>query len=157
MFLCHIMTQRCFMLCTTYTNFWSINCHHLSCEFEPHSRRGVHDKTLCDQVCQWLATGLWISLGTPISATKVVNWNIFESGAKHLTSNGQLISINEKNWLAESMFLVGVHWMEFVSRVKFCQLQTNVKHFRTIPFLLPPDWAVLYWSCSATNHLRQLF
>ena len=46
--------------------------HHLSCEFEPHSWRGVLDKTLCDKVCQLLATGLWISLGTPISATKVV-------------------------------------------------------------------------------------
>jgi hypothetical protein len=46
--------------------------HHLNCEFEPHSCRGVLDKTLCDKVCQWLATGLWISLGTPISATKVV-------------------------------------------------------------------------------------
>jgi hypothetical protein len=40
--------------------------HHLSCEFEPHSWLGVLDKTLCDKVCQWLATGLWIS------ATKVV-------------------------------------------------------------------------------------
>ena len=24
--ICIIMTQRCFMLCTTYTNFWSIIC-----------------------------------------------------------------------------------------------------------------------------------
>jgi hypothetical protein len=46
--------------------------HHLSCEFEPHSWRGVLDKTLCDKVCQLLATGQWISLGTPISTTKVV-------------------------------------------------------------------------------------
>jgi hypothetical protein len=30
--------------------------HHLSWEFEPHSWRGVPDKTLCDKVCQWLAT-----------------------------------------------------------------------------------------------------
>jgi hypothetical protein len=30
------------------------------------------DKTLCDKVCEWLATGLLISLGTPISATKLV-------------------------------------------------------------------------------------
>jgi hypothetical protein len=35
------------------------------------------------------------------------------------------ISINEKNWFAESMFFVGVHWMEFVSHVKFRQLQTQ--------------------------------
>ena len=46
--------------------------HHLSWEFEPHSWRGVLDKILCDKVCQWLATGLWISLGTPISARKGV-------------------------------------------------------------------------------------
>jgi hypothetical protein len=41
--------------------------HHSSCEFEPHSWRGVLDTTLCDKVCQWLATGLWISLGFPIA------------------------------------------------------------------------------------------
>jgi hypothetical protein len=26
--------------------------HHYSCEFEPHSWRGVLDTTLCDKVCQ---------------------------------------------------------------------------------------------------------
>jgi len=30
--------------------------HYWSCEFEPRSRRGEHDTTLCDNVCQWLAT-----------------------------------------------------------------------------------------------------
>jgi hypothetical protein len=65
-----------------------ITYHHLSCEFEPHSRRGVLDKTLCD-------------------------------------INFLFISINEKNWFAESRFFVGVRWMEFVSHVKFRQLQTQ--------------------------------
>jgi hypothetical protein len=32
-------------------------------------RRGVFDTTLCDKVCQWLATGQWFSLGTPVSST----------------------------------------------------------------------------------------
>jgi hypothetical protein len=32
----------------------------LSCALEPSSWRGVLD-TLCDQVCQWLATGRWFS------------------------------------------------------------------------------------------------
>jgi hypothetical protein len=77
--ICHIMTQRCFMLCTTYTNFWYIICrcgrmvveftttcaivayHHLSCEFEPHSWWGALD-TLCDKVCLWLAAGQWQTL-----------------------------------------------------------------------------------------------
>jgi hypothetical protein len=33
-------------------------------------RQGVLDTTLCDKVCQWLATGRWFSLGTPVSSTK---------------------------------------------------------------------------------------
>ena len=32
-------------------------------------RQGVLDTTLCDKVCQWLATGLWFSAGTPVSST----------------------------------------------------------------------------------------
>ena len=31
--------------------------------------RGVHDTTLCDKVCQWLATGQWFSQGTSVSST----------------------------------------------------------------------------------------
>ena len=42
---------------------------HKRCEFEPHSWWGVLDTTLCGKVCQWLATGLWFSPGTPISST----------------------------------------------------------------------------------------
>jgi hypothetical protein len=33
--------------------------------------------------------------------------------------------VNENNWFAESRFFVGVHWMEFVSHVRFRQLQTQ--------------------------------
>jgi len=32
-------------------------------------RRGVLDTTLCDRVCQWLATGRWFSPGTLVSST----------------------------------------------------------------------------------------
>jgi hypothetical protein len=42
--------------------------HHWSCEFVPRSWRVVLDTTLCDKDCQWLATGRWFSLGTPISS-----------------------------------------------------------------------------------------
>ena len=31
-------------------------------------------------VCQWLATGRWFSLGTPVSST---NKTVVESGVKH--------------------------------------------------------------------------
>jgi hypothetical protein len=43
--------------------------HHLSCEFEPHSWRGVFDTTLCDKVCQWLTTGRLFSPSILISST----------------------------------------------------------------------------------------
>jgi hypothetical protein len=42
--------------------------------------------TLCDKVCQWLATGRLFSPGLPVSSTKKwpprYNWNIIESGVK---------------------------------------------------------------------------
>ena len=40
-----------------------------TCEFEPCSWRGVLDITVCDKVCQWLATARWFSPGTPVSST----------------------------------------------------------------------------------------
>ena len=53
--------------------------HHWSCEFEPHSWRGVLDTTLCDKVCQWLATGRWFSLGPLVSSiNKIDRHNITE-------------------------------------------------------------------------------
>ena len=42
-------------------------------------RRDVLDTTLCDKVCQWLATGQWFSLGTSVSSTnKTDSQNITE-------------------------------------------------------------------------------
>ena len=38
-------------------------------QFKLSSWRGVLDITLCDKVCQWIATGRWISPGTPVSST----------------------------------------------------------------------------------------
>ena len=41
-----------------FTTAYVINIyHHLSCQFESHSWRGALNTTLCDKVCQWLATG----------------------------------------------------------------------------------------------------
>jgi len=44
--------------------------HHLSCEFEPHSWRGVLNTTSCDKICQLLATGQWC---TTVSSTNKTN------------------------------------------------------------------------------------
>jgi hypothetical protein len=39
--------------------------YHWSCEFESWC---VLDPTLFDKVCQWLVSGWWFSLGTPVSS-----------------------------------------------------------------------------------------
>jgi hypothetical protein len=76
-----------------FTTTYAMNAHHhLSCEFESHSLWGVLDTTWCDKVCQWLTVGQWFSSGTPVSSTnKTVwpkyNWNIVQSGVKHLNPN----------------------------------------------------------------------
>ena len=44
--------------------------HHYSYEFESRSWCGLLDATLCDKVCQWLATGRWFPPGTPDSSNK---------------------------------------------------------------------------------------
>ena len=65
--------------------------YHQSCEFESCSWRGVLNTTLCDKDCQSLATGWWLSPGTPFpSANKADNHDItdiVESGAKHHNLN----------------------------------------------------------------------
>ena len=40
------------------------------CEFEPRPGEVYSHTTLCDQVRQFLGTGLWFSPGTPVSSTK---------------------------------------------------------------------------------------
>jgi hypothetical protein len=68
-----------------FTTTYAISAyHHWSCEFESCSG-GVLNTTLCDKVCQWLATGLWFSLGTQLPSTnKTDRHNITEILLKYL-------------------------------------------------------------------------
>jgi hypothetical protein len=63
--------------------------------FESHSG----DTSLCDKVCQWLATSLWFSPGTPVSSTNKTDrhLNIVESGVKHHQTNKQRIKIQQRH------------------------------------------------------------
>ena len=63
---------------TRYKNmWWSLNPTHgevysiqkYVMKFESYSWWGVLDTKICDEVCQWLATGQWFSPGTPVSFT----------------------------------------------------------------------------------------
>ena len=41
----------------------------ITTKVQTRSWRGVVDTTLCEKVCQYLATGRWFSSGTPVSST----------------------------------------------------------------------------------------
>ena len=75
------------------TTTCTISAYHLqSCEFESSRWRGVLDTILSDWVCQWFATGLLFSPGTPVSSTNktdrhIFNWHIVESGIKDHNNN----------------------------------------------------------------------
>ena len=62
----------CDCIVVEFTTTYAISAyHHLSCEWEPCSWRGVLDTTLCDQVCMSRETGWywWFSPGTQVSST----------------------------------------------------------------------------------------
>ena len=53
--------------------------------FQPRWWRDLLDTTLCDNVCQWLATGRWFSLSGVVQQYNWpprYNWNIVETGVK---------------------------------------------------------------------------
>jgi hypothetical protein len=63
-----------------FTTTYSISAYrNWSCEFESDSWRSVLNTTLCDKVCQWIATDRRFSLGTPVSsANKTARHDITE-------------------------------------------------------------------------------
>jgi len=84
--------------------------HHYICEFEPRSWRGVLDTTLCDKVCQWLATGRWFFLGTPVSSTnKTDRYDIaeilFVVALNIITLIGKRWVLGQLNWLNPAILI----------------------------------------------------
>ena len=71
--LCHCVSRGhrgCDRMVVGFTTTYAISAyHHWCCEFESRSGRGVLDTTLCDKVCQWLATCRWFSPCPPVSST----------------------------------------------------------------------------------------
>jgi hypothetical protein len=136
-----------------FTTICTISAYRYWCEFEPHSWRGVLDKTLCDKVCQWLAIGLWFSLGTPVSYTNETNchditeiWlkvalntkNLKSPPLDILNSGSQIIIINNKE----------INYL-YTSSAVFSMYERNgcVPYALYLKFLLRADVHIyLFWS-----------
>ena len=67
-------------------------------------RRGVLDTTLCDEVCQWLATGQWFSPSTPVSYTNEID----RHDITEIFSKVSLSSINLNLYLHPYLFLLKI-------------------------------------------------
>ena len=93
------------MLYTTDTSAY----HHYRLELEFHSWWGVLETTLCGKVCQWLATGWWFSLSTPVSsANKTELHNIAEILLKVALAT---ITPNPKQSCLDIYFLLNSHFL----------------------------------------------
>jgi hypothetical protein len=86
-------------------------CHHSICEFEPRSWRGVFDTTLCDKICQRLATGQWLSPSTLVSSTNKTDGHditeiLLKVALKVLDPNLIIVIVKVINIFSESRLLV---------------------------------------------------
>jgi hypothetical protein len=96
-------------------------------------RRGVFDTTLCNKVCQWLATGQWFSPGTTISSTnKTDRHDITEKLLKVtlITINLNQTSRNLELSRQVFCFYVYIGWYECCRQTQ--RKQTTKRHYRPV-------------------------
>ena len=91
--------------------------HHRSCELKNRSWQGIIDTTLCDKVCQLLATGRWFSTGTTVSSTNKTDrhWNIVESCVKHPKPNHFLLLLINRTGICINHYTGGISHSNIVS------------------------------------------
>ena len=102
--------------------------HHWSCESESHSWWGVLDTTLCDKVCQWLAT--------PIKLTTIllkVTFNAITLTHKCITI---LYSILNSNKLMTYLFWFLTQIINFIWRVRVMVFNTTFDDISAILWLV---------------------
>ena len=98
---CHIMERGCHGRDRVVIWFtaYAINCYyHYHCEFEPRSWWGVLDITLCDKVCQWLATCQWFSPSTPVSSTIKMTTTIYSETCLNQTLSKLKTCLNQTDF-----------------------------------------------------------
>ena len=83
---------------------------------------GVLDPTLCDKIRQWLETGQWFSLGTPVSSTN-------ETDCHDITEILLKVALNTKPNQTETKLSMTQFWDLFVHEYIW------MHHFRLLLFL----------------------
>jgi hypothetical protein len=99
--------------------------HHQSCEFESCWWWCVLDTTLCDKVCQWLATDPWFSLATPVSSTN-------KTDPHYITEILLKVVLNTKTITLTLLFYLFVNKWENYGLLSYWHLLTDVNIFNVI-------------------------
>ena len=88
--------------------------HHWSCEFETRLWRDVLDTTLCDEICQWLATGRCFYPGNPVSSTNKTDRHditeiLLNVALITITLTLYILWIAEYNFVFKNRYKMSVH------------------------------------------------
>ena len=93
------------------TTYASSAYHHLSCEFESSSWRGVLDTTLCDIIFKWLMAGRLFTSGTLFCSTNKTDHH-------YITKILLKVALNTINPL-HTTFVILLHINQTLTRISF--------------------------------------
>jgi hypothetical protein len=127
------------VLVVGFTTTCAISAYHQkSCEFESRSWKGVLDITLCDKVCEWLATIHFLQVllvsSTNKTETPQNNWNIVESGVKHHKPTEQTIIL--ENTKLHMLFEISILSECLIPHKKFFQIIDLFDEMTSVWFVL---------------------
>jgi hypothetical protein len=129
--------------------------------------RGVLDKTLCDKVCQWLATCRWFSPGTSVSSTNNwpprYNWNIAKQLAKimsYIICQNSRNNRKSSNTIKHHKLSGGLHdldWLDMLANFALCIEQIRYKFSKIwinkttqVKYKIPTIWI-----CAANQNMEK--
>jgi hypothetical protein len=95
-------------------------------------RRGVHDTTLCDKVCQGLATSRWFSPVTPISSTNKTDHHDITKCLKVVSYNTINQTISNLILRLYVFFIFLMSYFNEKTNVHFMQSSTKITNIFTI-------------------------
>jgi hypothetical protein len=97
----------------------------------------MYDRTLCDQVCAWLATGRWFSPGTPGSSTNTMD--------RH--DRNEILLIVSFNTIIWTFVLMSISELVTPLRVMENRISENVENLK----INPQTFEISTW-CFSTPH-----
>jgi hypothetical protein len=136
-----------------------------------HRERGVFDTTLCDQVCQWLATGRWFSLVSSTNKTdrhditeillKValntinqIKSDIKPAGDNFSCLNGCSIVFLSFNHLTITLFSLSINFIKFVWIISIYTIQCTKTFILSNFNFCPLSWH--FCSEANTNKIEKI-